>query len=177
MRISVKKIVLVSLLIIVGLPLLFVSVVAGSIAYDGWRMSKGEYPLADSSEAKIGRFVLRLDRYAIHPFLAEYKRVLTVTDASGKARSRDLFTDTGGGGLLSVCETENGDLRLVDRFETTIVKTGGRLWAAVEGEQSMAKAELASENIRRSQPGCKRMLGRFDRDDARNYGFRAADGI
>lgn len=177
MRIGVKKIVLVSLLVIVGLPILFLSIVAGTIAYDGWRMSKGEYPLADTSEAKIGQFTLRLERYAIHPFLAEYKRVLTVTDADGTTRSRDLYTDTGGGGLISICETANGDLRLVDRFETTIVKTDGRLWALTEGEQGMAKSELASEDSHRSQPGCKRMLGRFDRDDARNYGFRAAEGI
>jgi hypothetical protein len=177
MKISVKRIALVSLLIIIGLPLLFVSIIAGTIAYDGWRMSKGEYPLAASSDAKIGQFVLRLDRYAIHPFLAEYKRVLTVIDADGKARSRDLFTDTGGGGLLTVCETETGDLRLIDRFETNIVKTDGSLWASTDGEQGIVGTELVLEGGQPMQPGCRRLLGRFDRDDAGDYGFRSADDI
>jgi hypothetical protein len=176
MKISVKKIALVSLSVIVGLPLVVVALVAGTLAYDGWRMSKGDYPLADTSEAKIGQFVLRLDRYAIHPFLAEYKRVLTVTDASGVSRSRDIYPDTGGGGLVTICETKNGDLRLVDRFETNIVRTDGRLWDSAGGYRNMAKSERVSETGRPAQPGCERMLGRFDKEGA-NYGFRADDGI
>jgi hypothetical protein len=177
MKISVKKIVLISLLIVVGLPVLFVSLVTGTLAYDGWRMSKGEYPLADSSEARIGRFVLRLDRYAIHPFLAEYKRVLAITDGDGKSWSRDLFTDTGGGGLVTVCETNNGNLRLADRFEINIVRTDGRLWEDHHEAAEIARADFVSEPGHTSQPGCKRMLGRFDRDDARKYGFHAVEGL
>lgn len=177
MRISVKRIIFVSLLVLVGVPCLLIALLVGSIAYDGWQMGKGNYPLADRTEARIATATLVLERYAIHPFLAEYKRILTVTDATGAARRLELPIDSGGGDMMLACGGSAGGLQLLDRF--------GAYGVIDRGVEFDAPGVVLSQNDMRDQfervltdretIPCYRYLGRFDRDSDRHYGFEAAE--
>lgn len=175
MKISVRKIVLGSLLVIVGLPLLLISAFIGTLAYDGWRMSKGDYPLADSSEAQIGGMTIRLDRYAVHPYLAEYKRVVAVTGRDGSSRMVELPLDTGGSDVILACATAAGGVNLTDRFGSYSVAADGIDLPISAGIPDPGDLNTLFKPAGSELPiRCERFLGRFDRNAERNYGFLPA---
>ena len=59
-------------------------------------------------------------REPMHPFLAEYKRVLEVR-ASGAIATRELFPDTGGYGRINLYRLGRSGLLLRGFFETWVI--------------------------------------------------------
>lgn len=171
MRLGAKRIVLVSLLAIVVIPVLMIT---GPILYDGWRISRGNYPLADRTEASVGTLSMTLERYVIHPYLAEYRRVLTVVTADGSKRVSELSTDTGGASRIDICELGDGDLRLSDRFGHYRLNRSGNLSPVQSASvsQSGPGGLVISAGISEEVPECVRKLGRFDRDAEGGYMFQ-----
>ncbi|MGF9562367.1 hypothetical protein [Neorhizobium sp. JUb45] len=160
-----------SLLSVAAIPILLI---AGSVLYDGWRISRGDYPLADRTEAKVGALSITLERYVIHPYLAEYRRVLTVVMADGSKRVSELSTDTGGASRIDVCELGDGDLRLSDRFGHYRLNLAGNIMPVktVSVSQAGPGGLVISAGVSGEAPQCVRNLGRFDTDAERGYMFQ-----
>ena len=165
----------IAFLAAVGLFLiLFVMLIVG-IVLEMRRMQAGDYPLADSSEVTIDGRKVRLERYAVHPFLAEYKRILTVVDATGAEVKTELDLDSGGAGRLALCRDAQRRIVMTDRFGSYRLADSGE---AVPVSTATAIELLPNGSTRPimqpdPKPECFDAIGAFDKDENGDYGFQA----
>lgn len=138
------------------------------------RMEAGDYPLADTSEVVIDGRTFRLERYAVHPFLAEYKRILTVRNADGAEFVSELNLDSGGAGRLAFCRIAEGEILISDRFGSYRVAENGEMEPLFDATISkmLSDGSMESITVPERRPGCIKQLGAFDRDQHGDYGFQ-----
>jgi hypothetical protein len=174
MAIRWKRVALFSLLAVFAVPVGACALVVSRIVYDGWQMKRGNYPLEDTSEMTIGMFTIRYERYAVHPYLAEYKRVLTVSTPQRDPQVHELPLDVGGASRMSVCEIADGDTLFVDRFDGHVLHPNGGFQTLVlsrSPENEMSDLALGDPSL----PNCMQMLGVFDKDSAGRFRFIPKD--
>lgn len=138
------------------------------------RMEAGDYPLVDTSEVVIDGRTFRLECYAVHPFLAEYKRILTVRSADGAEFANELDLDSGGAGRLAFCRIAEGAVLISDRFGSYRVVESGEIRPLFDATISKILSDGSMEPVAipERRPACIKELGAFDRDQNGDYGFQ-----
>lgn len=164
----------IAFLAIAGLSLVLIVAFLVGMVLEMRRMQAGDYPLADRTEVTIDGRRIRLERYSGHPFLAEYKRILTVVDATGAEVKTELDLDPGGAGRLALCRDARrrivmtddfGSYRLADSGEAVPVSTATVIELLPNGStKPIMQPEPKSE--------CIDAIGAFDRDENGEYGFQ-----
>lgn len=153
------------ILIVLGAAALFYLMHAASGVWDAMAESDTyaapDMPLTskalkDSSVTTLDGVTLRLDRYHAHPFLAEYRMVLTVT-GGGKETVRELEMDPGGQSSVHVCSGLNGDLVV-----------SGNSWVVI----SAAGTVRPPEDPLSKATSCAKPRGRFAFPATGAYGFQ-----
>ncbi|SFU99240.1 hypothetical protein SAMN02799631_03709 [Methylobacterium sp. 174MFSha1.1] len=140
------------LLVLAGLPVLLV----------GWMLwSDGRVgAFRDAANADLPGLSVTLERRFAHPFLAEYHRSLTVTQANGGEAKLDIGMDTGGLAHVRVCRSGTGSILVHDALGTTEIATGTTV-------PSLARRPAFKET-------CPEFLGAFDVDAKRDLAFTPA---
>lgn len=171
--IRLALVLVVSFLVLMFILMSGVFVIGGMLEMR--RMQAGDYPLADTAQVTIGGRTIRLDRYAVHPFLAEYKRVLSVRDGDGGTEIvSELDLDPGGAGRLAICTAAAGEIVLSDSLGAYRIVGGGQVHPVSDVTILEILPDGSGKALARpeKQPACIEDLGAFDRDADGHYGFQ-----
>ena len=173
MSLAREKPFLVAIILILCVPVTLCTAFVIWYLVDLNKFARGDGPLAEISVAQVAGLTLELERHYAHPFLAEYKRALSVTDSRGVKTRHDLGNDPGGGGRLTVCQTATGDILLTDPFYAYRLSAEGQLqplntaFAAKVMPDGGMKPVIVPDTV----PGCVKPLGAFDSTGDKSYGF------
>lgn len=147
--------------------------IAGGFAWRASTSDPDNPSLADTTVATIAGVTVKLDRYAIHPVLAEYKRIVTVTPTGGKPLVTELEPDSGGMDRLAVCETTAGRIVMADRADTYELMDDGALRKLNTSTIRQVLPDGSTVSILEPEPSpaCARHLGAFEKTAGGGYGF------
>ncbi len=161
-------------LIATGLLVALLAAFFVGLALEMRRMKAGDYPLADSSEVTIDGRRIRLERYSVHPLLAEYKRILTVIDVSGVEARSELELDPGGGGRLALCRDAQGGIVMSDYHGSYRLTDSGEAipLSTATVVELLPNGSTRPVMLPEQKPECVDDIGAFDRDENGEYGFR-----